>query len=458
MRKKFVWITCCLLIALMGCGNESSDPTAIISSLAAVPSDVAPGGSAIITATVVKAGEGSPPAAGATTTTTATNQWPPAWGVNVTFKLLTANGGRLSTLTQKTDGIGKAMVVYTAGNNYSQDVIQATLENGNSATVIVQKTGNIPGATVTIAANPGGVKAYGYSSITATVEDGNKPVGGETVEFTLHTNNSGAKLVVHNAVTDSLGRATATYQAGGNVPTQDVVLAKLISNGSVSSTVIAVSPSTSGYSVTLDATSTSLTSGQTSIITATVTESGSPAIGVNVAFTCSPNNSGATLNGSSSASATTDGTGKAQITYITGSESPTLTVYDTVQASVGSATSALVITRNGSGLGYAVTVTASPSSLSSATGQSTVTANVRNNSTGTAVVGILSTFSVSGTGNGTVNGLKIYPTPTDGNGNAITTYIASVSGSGSYYDTIKAEVQIDSIIYTGAVTIPITVP
>jgi hypothetical protein len=39
-------------------------------------------------------------------------------------------------------------------------------------------------------------------------------------------------------VTDAAGQAIATYRAGGYQPTQDVIQAKLLSNGSVSSIII----------------------------------------------------------------------------------------------------------------------------------------------------------------------------------------------------------------------------
>ena len=39
----------------MGCGDTSGDPTAQITKLEAAPADVSPGGSAVITVTVVKA-------------------------------------------------------------------------------------------------------------------------------------------------------------------------------------------------------------------------------------------------------------------------------------------------------------------------------------------------------------------------------------------------------------------
>ena len=158
----------------MGCGSNSGDPTSRI-TLTADSTDVAPGGSTVITATVIRAG-------GTTTATTGTTHGNndnddnfQRLGENVTFKLLTANGAQLSTLTQKTDGDGKATTVYTAGNNYNQDVIQATLDNGMSASIVIKKTGNVSGASIKITepTTPASVKALGYISIVAMVTESN---------------------------------------------------------------------------------------------------------------------------------------------------------------------------------------------------------------------------------------------------------------------------------------------
>ena len=137
-----------------------------------------PGGSAVITATVTKATgttttTTTTTTTGTTTTTTTTSS---GWGENVTFTLLTANGAYLSALTQKTDGDGKATTVYTAGNNYNQDVIQATLDNGMSASIVITKTGSVSGASIKITEptpTPASVKAFGYISIVATVTESN---------------------------------------------------------------------------------------------------------------------------------------------------------------------------------------------------------------------------------------------------------------------------------------------
>ena len=260
MRKVSVYFACFFILIVMGCGDTSGDPTARITlGTDSESAEVAPGGSVVIIATVDRATGTTTTATtaaattpGATTTTTTTSS---GWGENVTFTLLTANGARLSTVTQKTDGAGIATTVYTAGNNYNQDVIQATLDNGMSASIVITKTGNVSGASIKIiepATSPASVNAFGYVSIVATVTESNdtdKPMSGQTVEFKLVENNSGATMIIQSAVTDAAGQAIATYRAGGKFPAQDVVQAKVLSNSSVSSVVIDVTAGTPGVSI-----------------------------------------------------------------------------------------------------------------------------------------------------------------------------------------------------------------
>lgn len=229
MRKFSVYFACFFTLILMGCGDTSGDPTARI-TLEPADAVVAPGGSAVITATVTKADA----------TVTA-----PGWGENVAFKLLTANGGQLSSLSQKTDGKGVAMTVYTAGNNYNNDVIQATLDNGMSATIVIKKTGGPVGASISKLEGPTTKVKEGQTAvIKATVTDGTSTnfMMGEAVTFTIATNESGACFInatnaCVNSVTinsDAGGIAEALYKAGGNSPTVEVYdsVRASLSNGS----------------------------------------------------------------------------------------------------------------------------------------------------------------------------------------------------------------------------------
>ncbi len=127
-----------------------------------------------------------------------------------------------------------------------------------------------------------------------------------------------------------------------------------------------------GNSISLSSTVISLAAGESSIITATVTDNlGAPVQGKTVSFTLLHNNSGATitaLNGGQ-----TDAKGQAIATYTAGANSPTTSVQDTIQASVTGSTAAATITRVSSGTastGLRMTLTADSTSL--AAGQSTI--------------------------------------------------------------------------------------
>lgn len=339
MRKFSIYFACFFTLILMGCGDNSGDPTAQISKLEAAPADVTPGGDAVITATVVKAvGKKSEATAEATVTE-------PGWGENVTFRLLTANGGRLSILSQKTDGKGEAKTVYTAGNNYSNDTIEAKLDNGMSATIVIKKTGSLTGANISsLVASPATVAEGQTSIVTAKVTDGNSsnPMIGEAVTFTIATNESGgcfinpanACVAGITANSDSSGNAVAIYRAGGNsstVAVYDTVRATL-ANGSTSAVFITRSAGTAGSIVTVTANPTSVLSTGVSLVTANVKDSNGAVVnGASVTFT---------LTGSGTVGAspvTTDGAGNAVTTY-TGPGAATGSAVVTATVTIGGVT------------------------------------------------------------------------------------------------------------------------
>ena len=250
MKKIWIGLLSVMVLVAWGCGAENSDPTARISSFTAEPSEVAPGGSAVLTVKVVKAAsESTGEAAGEADDDDDDDDDdtapPNAWGVDVTFSLLTANGGRLSASVQKTDGNGEASVVYTAGNNYSQDVVQAKLENDNTASLVIKKSGSIAGPVISdMQASPTSVTAGQQSIITIEVTDDDNPAAGQYVEITVNPNNSGASLIIPNPYTDAQGQVVATYVAGSTADEDvtDTVQAKVTSSGSVNAVIITVSP------------------------------------------------------------------------------------------------------------------------------------------------------------------------------------------------------------------------
>jgi hypothetical protein len=247
-------------------------------------------------------------------------------------------------------------------------------------------------------------------------------------------------------VSDGSGNAVVTYVAGGNDPAFDVSDSVRASVGSISSSATITrtgSGATTGNSIDVTANPTSVNAGQVSIITATLT--GSNVIGVDVTFTLPVNNSGATLSAST---ATTDGSGKAVVTYTAGLTNPTQNVSDTVRAAAGSISSSAAITRTGSAStpGYSVTVSAVPATLTAGTSNSIITANVKNN--GAAVIGQLVTFNITA---GVGTGLLIGTANTDASGNAVITFTGQ-GGTTGQTSVVTASINVPPA-YTGSVII-----
>ena len=348
MRKISVLFACLFMIAAFpGCSvDNNGDPTSRIALTVSPADGVEPGGSAIITATVARPGGTSSSTTTSTTDTSTTTTDKKGWGETVTFRLLTANGASLSRLTQETDGNGIATTVYTAGNNYRQDVVEAVLGNGMSASVVIVKTGSVTGAAMTLTADPTSVKARGYSVIKVTVTDGSdtaKPLIGETVEFSLTQNNSGGALLAGSAVTDAAGQDTVTYRAGSREPAQDVVQARLVSTGAVSTVVIEVAAGAAGAVIaSIEADPATVSPSGASTITVKVTDgtaSSLPVGGEAVSISFLQNRSGGRLVVPGNV---TDAQGRVTATYIAGT---TGSVTDVIQArllSSGSAQSVII--------------------------------------------------------------------------------------------------------------------
>jgi hypothetical protein len=385
----------------------------------------------------------------------------PVIGERVTFTLLTpVNGGGLTVVNDRTTGGGQAMALYTAGNNSATDSVRATTSNGAMATITITKTGGLIGARISaMTASLLTVGSGGSSVITAKVTDGNSnPMMGETVTFTLPVNESGASFASSVSVaTDAGGNAVAIYRAGSNSSLTDIydTVRGALANGSSNAVVITISapkppdppdPPTP-LSIAVAAVPASVSAGEVSIVTATLT--GTNKAGVTVTFSLPLNNSGATLSPSS---AVTDGEGKAVATYKAGANNPTLTVSDTVRAAVGSISSTAAITRTGTGsppTGYIVTVTANPPILTAVNGNSIITANVLNN--GTAVSGQLVTFTVSGVA--PVGSVAPGTATTNLSGNAVVIFTGAASKPKAGTDVVTASITVGVTTYTGNVII-----
>lgn len=236
-----------------------------------------------------------------------------------------------------------------------------------------------------------------------------------------------------------------------------LILAVLAGCGSGGMNSDPVSSTTSGTTVapaalsTLSASQTTVSAGQSSIITANVTDgTGAALSGQTVTFSMVKSGSGKpTL---SVASATTDGLGNAVTVYTPGVEFPTATVEDIIQANLSNSSSgpAITVTRSGNVSPATNYVTLSDSmggSVGGATRSDVVTATVTNVS-GNPVSGVTLTFSIAVWGSSGV----VFPAPnpappvgptlsdltgvTDGNGKAITIYTSGATAGMN--DVIRA--------------------
>ncbi len=428
-----------------------------ISSLVALPTTVVADQTSVITATVTDGN--SNPMQGETVTFTLPVNESGASFVN-------ADGVYVSSVSVNTDASGNAVAIYLAGSisplTAVYDTVRATMANGSSnAVVITRSAGTAPPPTtdlsVTLATNPStpSVPAGGTIIITATVAGDNK--SGAAVAFSLPVNHSGASFINTSGTSvasitvtaGGSGIATALYQAGSTSPgteVQDTIQAVLTNGANAAVILTRTSATTSYYAVTIVPSETSVTAGQVSIITATVTVSGTtpgPAGGVPVAFTLPVNSSGATL---SAMTATTDSSGKAVVIYQPGTTNPTLTVQDTVQAAVGTATDAKAITRTGSSpSGFGITATAAPATLALDNSDSIITAKVTNTAGG-ATNGLMVWFTV--TGGGTVVPAWAI---TDGSGNAVTTFTGGPGARATGdTDVVIASITVGGNTYTSA--------
>ena len=250
----------------------SGGPTGLpVVTLTASPSSVLPLGYSTITAKVTDNGLNIP-------------------GEAITFTLMTNNGASLSVQSGTTDANGQAITTYQAGNNNSQDVIQASLGNGATAQVIITKTGVGPGTSIELASNPAIVAPGGFSIITATVTDsGGNLVSGVRVYFTLTTPNG--SIDRSELITDGNGVARIVYTAGNGTGT-DILQAT--TDGGFAQLIITKSsspPPTTTITLTADPSSitAAIAANPSSAITATVRNSaGVVQSGVTIHFSVFP--------------------------------------------------------------------------------------------------------------------------------------------------------------------------
>ena len=388
-------------------------------------------------------------------------------GQAVTFTLAENNSGAtLRTLgTGVTDAGGEASAVYKAGATSPaksiQDTVQAAVPDAAGAVFITRLANTaIVGCRMTLTADRTSLEGGKSTILRATVLNGDgKPYIGN-IKFEFLTNSSGGTLSPSSAQTNSNGIATTVYKAGteGTGAVEDIIKASATQcctgddccaetlccseAGCCSETIIITAAGQdvvipTGYRIAVTAEKTSLTAGETTLVTATVTDgSNHPAQGQTVNFSFAASPSGGSLT---SISTITDASGKAVASYTAGSDNPTVSVQDIIQAGTTGATGAVILTRTagGSSGGLVLTLTANPTSVTPGN-TSVLTARVVNGDND-PVTGLAVTFEfLANNGGSSLNPLT---GTTDGSGNAVTVYTAGTTDPTEIrYDTVRASV------------------
>ena len=229
----------------------------------------------------------------------------PVAGVSISF---TSTAGTLSSATATSNANGIAEIALTAGTL----VGNATVTANGGGFIASSPISFTPGAAANVAltATASSVGVSGTSLLTAVVTDSNgNVIPGETVTFTFVTQASGnPALATISGTTDANGAITSEYTAGGTAGT-DSIRAATTNNTNSSIDVVVQSASAVVNQVALTVGAESVTANGTNTVTlrALVTGADSaPLANQSVSFT-------ATAGSLSSATATTDGNGLAQV-------------------------------------------------------------------------------------------------------------------------------------------------
>jgi hypothetical protein len=398
-------------------------------------------------------------------------------GQAVTFAFVTPTtiGSTIATINGLTDGSGRAVAVYTAGSTGTasvEETIQATVGvigvNGSADLVKITRTAGVTaGYSMAIAATATSLKAGESSVITATVT--NTATGtvasGQAVTFAFVAPTTiGSTLTTLNGTTDGSGRAVAVYTAGstGTASIQETVQANVGTIGvdrstgavTITRTASVIAPP-AGYSMSIVADATSLIAGQSAIITATVTNTGTgtTASGESVTFAfIAPSTIGSTLT---IVNGITDGSGRAVAVYKAGSAG-TASVQEAIKATVGiigvdGSANAVVITREvggSGGVGVSLSLTADNTTL--AMGLNTVIRATVVDADGIPVPGQVVTFNLLFN----YLGATLIPlnVTTDALGKAETVYNAGfIAGQEIVRATVSGGATADAVVIT---TIP----
>lgn len=306
------------------------------------------------------------------------------------------------------------------------------------------------GLQIALSASASTLSAGQSTVVTAKVTDSlGAAVQSKTINFACSGGScpsGGTITAVNGGVTDAGGQAVAIYKAGtatSALSLQDTITA---TSGKSSALLVITRTASTGttYQFTMSAGSTSLSAGQSTVISVAITDgTGAPVQGQTVTFTKEIPSSAPTLT--TLGTGVTDASGKVQAIYTAGSANPTADVQDTISASIsgGAAYAVVIITRKGtttSGAatsGYSMSVTADP--ITAAAGDHSIITATVVDSEDNPVSGMSVTFaflpsSSIGSTLSTTSG------STDASGSFTTIYTAGTGGTGAVQDVIQTTV------------------
>lgn len=128
---------------------------------------------------------------------------------------LSATRGTLGATTVTTDAAGEASTTISS-STAGPSLITATTSSGLTATRQIQFVATTPTSMI-IQADSTQLRPQEETEITAVLRDAdNNLVQGQSVTFSILSDESNGELLESQATTDSLGRATVTYRAGSS--------------------------------------------------------------------------------------------------------------------------------------------------------------------------------------------------------------------------------------------------
>ena len=413
MMRKFGWIAVLAALgAATGCGGGGTSSFASLSSSSSSSSSGVSATVATITAATSQPQIPSNGSTGATITAyvrDANNNF--LAGVPVSFSATT---GGVTVTSGTTDASGQATATLnTAGDPTNRDITVTTVAGTKTATVVV----SVIGTKLSVSGPPSLIEGNVGSYIVSVVDSGTAPISGQTVTL---KSSAGNTLSAASAVTNSNGQAT--FSLTGTVAGSDTLTATAL--GQTATTSVSVSNQSFAFTAPSANALIALTVSQT--VTVVWLTGGVPQTGKVITFSTTRG----TFNGATTtAMATTDGTGTATVTIAAATAGPAI-----ITASA-SGVSAQQMVDFVSVNPAAINLQASPATVATQ-GQSTVTATVRDASDN-LVQGQTVAFELTDVTGGS---LSVGSAITNAEGQAQTVYTASTGASATNGVTITASI------------------